>query len=62
MVEDERRDLGQCDREQAFKRLALDLDRIELLAVALEAFAQPVPSYEPRLDPRFVKILRRGES
>jgi hypothetical protein len=62
MVEDQRRDLEQHDRESAFKRRALDLDRIELLTVALHAFTQPVPNYEPRLDPRFVKILRRGES
>ena len=62
MVEDQRRDLEKRDRESAFKRRAVDLDRIELLAVALHAFTQPVPNYEPRLDPRFVKILRRGES
>lgn len=62
MVEDERSDLEQRDMEQAFKRLAQDLDRIESLTVALHAFTQPVPSYEPRLDPRFVKILRRRES
>jgi hypothetical protein len=61
-IEDERSDLEQRDRGQVFKRLALALDRIELLAVALHAFAQPVPNYEPRLDPRFVKILRRRVS
>ena len=25
-----------------------DLDRIELLAVALSAFSRPIPDYEPR--------------
>lgn len=56
---DESKELERLDREQAFKRRALDLDRIELIAVALKAFAQPVRSYEPRLDPHFVKVLRR---
>ena len=59
---DEWKDLERLDREQAFRRRAPDLDRIELIAVALKVFAQPVPSYEPRLDPRFVKVLgRRNE-
>ena len=56
---DEWKDLERIDREQAFKRRTLDLDRVELIAVALKAFAQPVPNYEPRLDPRFVKVLGR---
>lgn len=56
---DECKDLERIDREQTFKRRALDLDRVELIALALKAFAEPVPSYEPRLDPRFVKVLGR---
>jgi hypothetical protein len=59
---DECKDLKRIDREETFKRRALDLDRVELIALALKAFAQPVPTYEPRLDPRFVKVLgRRSE-
>jgi hypothetical protein len=61
MVRDGDKDLEQRESEQAYKRRALDFDRIELLGVALQAFAQPVPNYEPRLDPRFVKVLQRDE-
>jgi hypothetical protein len=43
------------------KRRASDLDRIEYLALALDAFAQPVPSYEARLPGNIVRLLRRSD-
>ena len=44
--------------ERALERRATDLDRIEYLALVLNAFAQPVPDYEPRLSQRVVELLR----
>jgi hypothetical protein len=35
------------EMQRALDRMRVELDRIEILAVALAAFAQPVPDYEP---------------
>ena len=43
---------------EAGERRATDFERVEMLAVALDAFAQPVPDYEPRLPPRIVALIR----
>ena len=44
--------------DSAFARRATDFDRIEYLAIALDAFAQSVPDYQPRLPQRIVKLLQ----
>jgi len=43
---------------EARERRATDFERVEMLAVALDAFAQPVPDYEPRLPPRIIALIR----
>ena len=40
-------DRMQRELDRAVAALRLDLDRVELLTAALNAFARPVPEYEP---------------
>jgi len=47
--------------ERTLERRATDLDRIEYLALVLNAFAQPVPNYEPHLPQRIAELLRRKD-
>ncbi len=35
------------EMSRALDRMRLELDRIEILATAMAAFAKPVPEYEP---------------
>ncbi|HEY1474730.1 MAG TPA: hypothetical protein VGF53_11675 [Pseudolabrys sp.] len=37
------------DLREAIETMRSDLDRVELLAAALNIFSVPVPDYEPRL-------------
>jgi hypothetical protein len=46
----------------AFKKRQINFDRVELLANALYAFAQPVPDYEPVLSPRIARLLQRDDN
>ena len=36
------------DLHRLFEAIRNDLDRVEILAVTLDAFQRPVPDYEPR--------------
>jgi hypothetical protein len=45
----------------ALKKREIHFDRVELLANALYAFAQPVPDYEPVLPPRIARLLQRHD-
>jgi hypothetical protein len=36
------------DLDHVLGNMRNDLDRVELLALALETFSQPIPDYEPR--------------
>jgi hypothetical protein len=47
--------------ERALARRATDLDRVEYLALVLNAFAQPVPDYEPHFAERIGELLRRKD-
>jgi len=47
------------DAVGALRRRATDLDRIEMLAVALGAFAHSIPDYEPVFPPRIALLLQR---
>jgi len=40
-------DRMQRELDRAMATLRADLDRVELLTVALSAFSRPVPDYEP---------------
>ena len=42
------RDDTKRNFDNALDRLRDDLDRVELLALALNIFSQPIPEYEPR--------------
>ncbi|MGH6725665.1 MAG: hypothetical protein ACREB8_03860 [Pseudolabrys sp.] len=47
--------------ERAPARRATDFDRIQFLALALNAFAEPVLDYEPYLPLHIVKLLQRSD-
>jgi hypothetical protein len=36
------------DLDQLFDRIRGDLERVEMLTMALQAFSDPIPDYEPR--------------
>jgi hypothetical protein len=42
------RDRVRHELRQALDRVRADLDRIEILTGALNAFSKPVPDYEPK--------------
>lgn len=62
MARDEERSVEQRNADKAFKNRATDLERVEMLAVALDAFVQPIPDYEPRLPRRILQLLQRGRN
>ena len=41
-------DRMKCELHRLFDNIRGDLDRIEILTAALDAFSRPVPDYEPR--------------
>jgi hypothetical protein len=62
MNQHDKREMERRKADEAFTRRATDLDRVEMLAVALDAFARPIPDYEPRLNERICEVLQRGTS
>jgi hypothetical protein len=40
-------DRVKCEINRALENVRAEIDRIEILAAALAAFARPVPEYEP---------------
>jgi len=62
MPDDEKRASEHREVGKAFKRRATDLERVEMLTVALGAFVRPIPNYEPRLPPRILQLLQRVKS
>ena len=59
-----RRETDMLRREtgEVFKRRATDFDRVEMLAVALDAFARAVPDYEPHFHVQAMNLLHRRKS
>jgi len=58
MTKGDKRDVERRELEKAHNRRATDLERVEMLAVALDAFARPIPDYEPRLPRRILQLLQ----
>jgi hypothetical protein len=48
MATDAAIDRVKNELNRAFEKTRADLDRIEILAAALNAFNAPIPGYEPR--------------
>jgi hypothetical protein len=48
MTNDAATDRIKCKLDDALNTMRSDLDRVELLAVALNTFSRPIPDYEPR--------------
>lgn len=40
-------DRVRCELHRALDHMRADLDRVEILSAALNAFSKPVPDYEP---------------
>lgn len=47
MATDDATERMQRELDRAMGALRADLDRVELLTVALSAFSRPIPDYEP---------------